>query len=108
MVSGMPRKDPKEEVPPGEFISPRMAMRYRKLSRRSILNEDKTRDVIKRHLIMMLGQTGSVKEYLEVVAKLSDMCGWKKAAEVKATTTISKEDEAEGESIQQLRKMLEN
>lgn len=104
----MPRKDPKEVVPPGQFISPRMQERYRRLGRRNFLNEDKTRETIKRHLIIMLGQTQGVKEYLEVVAKLSDMCGWKKAAEVKATTTISKEDEAEGESIQQLRKMLEN
>jgi hypothetical protein len=44
-----------------------------------------------------------------VVAKLSDTCGWKKAAEVKATTTISKEDEAEWVSrFSSLGKMLEN
>lgn len=71
------------------------------------LDEDEVRETIKRHLVVMLGQVNSVKEFLDVVSRLSDLCAWKKSAELKAATATTKDEDKETEEIAQLRRMLE-
>jgi hypothetical protein len=71
------------------------------------LDEDEVRETIKRHLVVMLGQVNSVKEFLDVVSRLSDLCAWKKSAELKAATATTKDEIKETEEIAQLRRMLE-
>lgn len=71
------------------------------------LDEEKLKRIIKRHLTTLLGRTSSVKEYLEVVREIRDLCGWKKSAEVHAANTKPTGSAAEEASIAQLRKLVE-
>ena len=89
-----------------EVLTPEFAAEYERLGRKKDLDEKKVRELVKRHAVVLLGKIKSVNEFKSLVELLSDLSGWKKSAEHKASS--QRDDDLTEEDTKKFKDMLEN